>query len=131
MEVEDTLNDVFRELDDSIHVPTDGTEDYDYANEVVASAEAEFRGIINAEKERLKEKSALEEKLKLLRSSLKKAKNVKNHRKVDINKKIAEHRKSLKAQISLAKDRLYELELEEKGSNVNAADLANASLGKN
>jgi hypothetical protein len=119
----------FEEMDASLETPTDGTENYDYAEEIVASAEAEFRGILNSEKERLAEKTALETKLKTLQISLKKTKNVKNHRKTDVNKKMAERRKEFKAQISEVKDRLYELELEKKGSSVNSADLASTTLG--
>jgi DNA gyrase/topoisomerase IV subunit B len=101
---------------------------YDYGQKVIDEIENEYKGLGSAKAEREKEKSMINEQIKTLQVKLRKMKNVKNHRRININTDIASKRKAIKTQIETLKDRLYDITEEEKGSTVTSGTLMEPTL---
>lgn len=137
--MEDNIEDIFNEENDKI-VPvvederkedfiTDAPPSGSFGDRILQDIEEDYKGIATKSQERKKERLALEKKLADKQTSLKKCKNVKNHRKTDINTKIAEKRKKLREEITQIKDELYNLALEEKGSQTTSESLVEGTTG--
>jgi predicted nuclease with TOPRIM domain len=94
-----------------------------YGDRILAEIEEEFKGMKNAITEREKEKATLLERLKSLTSKLKKTKNIKGVSHSDLNVERSKKRGLIRKEINDVKDRLAEIEMEEKGSKTSSADL--------
>lgn len=101
---------------------------YDYGQKVIDEIENEYKGLGTAKVEREREKAKITDQLKTLQVKLRKMKNVKNHRKANINADIASKRKAIKIQIESLKDRLYDINEEEKGAEVTSGTLMESTL---
>ena len=102
-----------------------------YADKVIRDIENEYKGIGTARMERQKEKKELQDRLKETTKKLKNVKNVKNHKLVNINAKAAELRKKLREEIKEIKDRLYDIDIEEKGSEVSSSKMVDTTIQEN
>jgi len=98
-----------------------------YADRIVEEVKAEFEGRATAFKEREDEKRTLTERLTQLKAKLNKTKNVKNTSKIALNAEIAKKRGVMRKEIEEIKDRLYNIELEEKGSSMTSESLMKAA----
>lgn len=116
---------IFDELDATV-VELD--KPYDHSETVVERIEAEYRQIPDAIRERELEKSTLTREMETLKRKIKSTKNVRNHRMVVANTAKSTARKEMKDRIEKIKDRLYEIELEEKGSNITSQNMVDATL---
>jgi hypothetical protein len=101
---------------------------YDHGEEVLKNLEQSYKGEIGVHEQRQKEKEMLEKELKETKTKLKKAKNVKNHKKTEVNTRIAAKRKLYKGRITEIKDKLYNIDLEEKGSKISSSDLVDTTI---
>lgn len=101
---------------------------YDYAESIIAKIEDEYKNMPSVDVERKKEREGLIKKITELTKSLNKCKNVKNHRKTQINQTLAEKRKKIKTEIEKVKDALHQISVEEKGANVSSQRLVDATL---
>ncbi|HMP28008.1 MAG TPA: hypothetical protein PKD85_00315 [Saprospiraceae bacterium] len=124
------LNTLFESASNNILDQNDETH-YDYGDEVLKNLEQTYKGEVGVHEQRQTEKVALEKELKETKSKLNKAKNIKNHRKTTINTKIAENRKLYKNRITEIKDLLYNIDLEEKGSQISSSDLVDTTIKEN
>ena len=120
--VDQEVDDLFRNIEDE-HYP----KPYNYAEQVLEKIETEYRQPKIELDEREKEKKELGQKLEELKKKLNKTKNVKNTRKTAINKTQSNKRRVLKAEIEKVKDKLYQIGIEEQGSNITSSDLVNRS----
>jgi chromosome segregation ATPase len=118
---------IFDELDATV-VELD--KPYDHSETVVERIEAEYRQIPDAIRERELEKSTLTKEMETLKRKIKSTKNVRNHRMVVANTAKSTARKEMKDRIEKIKDRLYEIELEEKGSGITSQNMVDATLKK-
>lgn len=121
----DEFSDIFEDLQDQLV-----EKPYDYAEEVMKSIESEYKAPQKALSERDQEKRDLSLKLGELKKKLNQTRNVRNPKKVAINQSLSEKRKGLKADIEKIKDRLHQIELEEKGSGVTSKTLTDATINQ-
>jgi len=86
------------------------------AETIIENVETEFKSSMGSEEHisRQKEREELKKKIQRYSSSLKKYKNVRNHRAVNANKQRNESRNKLKLKIEMCKMRLKEIDIEEK-----------------
>ena len=98
-----------------------------YADRIVEEVKAEFEGRATIIKEREDEKRTLSERLVQLKARLNKTKNVKNPSKIALNAEIAKKRAAMRKEIEEIKDKLYNIELEEKGSSMTSENIVNAA----
>jgi hypothetical protein len=101
---------------------------YSYAEEVVNSIEQTYRQPKEIANERDREKNELTLKIGELKKKLNQTRNVRNPRKTSINQSLADKRKKLRAEIETIKDRLYQIDVEEKGSGMTSKDLVDATI---
>jgi len=101
------LEDMFKEL----NAPPPS-----YGDRILAEIEDEFKGMKSASLEREKEKNELLDRLNSLKTKLKKTKNIKGVSHSNLNVGISKKRGLIKKEISDVKDKLTEIEMEEKGS---------------
>jgi hypothetical protein len=127
------LEELFEEADSQQPVIAEAEEEksYDHGEKILKSLEQEYKGELNTNEQRKNEKLALEKELKETLKKLKNAKNVKNHRKTEINAKISARRKLYKQRITELKDKLYNIDLEEKGSEIASSDLVDTTIKEN
>jgi hypothetical protein len=110
------------------HLENDEEPSFDYGQKIISSIEAEYKGLPDVSIDRVKEKAALSLKLKEKQNKLRNTKNIKNHKKVVQNAQISDIRKKLRAEIEEIKDQIYNIDLEEKGSNITSTNLVDASI---
>lgn len=126
------LEELFEEADSQQPVIVEVEENsYDHGEKILKSLEQEYKGEVNANEQRKNEKLSLEKELKETQKKLKNAKNVKNHRKIEINAKISANRKIYKQRITELKDLIYNIDLEEKGSEIASSDLVDTTIKEN
>lgn len=99
---------------------------YSIAERIEEEVRTELHDIATANKEREEEKRSLVDKLAQLKIRLNKTKNVKNPSKITLNAEISKKRAVLRKEIEEIKDKLYNIELEEKGSNITSEKLMSA-----
>lgn len=95
---------------------------YNYADEIMESLEKEYLLPQTMMNEREMEKKELNLKMGTLKRKLHQNKNIKNSRS-PANRTRADNRKKIREKIERIKDRLYEIQLEEQGSNISSKDL--------
>ena len=96
------------------------TEPRSFADSIIEDNERRFCAGSDLEKE----KKECRDQIAALKKKLRSYHNVKNHRKVDMNAKMAQHRKEIRAQILAVSTRLEELGMEEEGAQVSATKLS-------
>lgn len=116
------LEDLFNE--ENAKIPETFEKTKSFADGIIEQIENEYLGNL---KDPIKEKRDLEIKLKKLKISMKNCKNIKNHKRTDINSKMALKRKLYKEEITKIKDKLYELYLEDKGSQLSSDNIIEKS----
>ena len=100
----------------------------DYGEKIAADMESSFQNMPNIAQERKDEREHLTTKLADLGKQLRSIKNIKNHKMRHLNAKNAERRARIRAQIEQVKQELFDLELEEKGSQVTSTSLVDATV---
>lgn len=120
------VDDMFKEIEDEYT-----EKPYSYAEEVMKNIEQEYRQPQMVLSEREKEKADLNLKIGSLKRRLHQLKNVKNPRKTAINQTMSERRKLVKDEIERAKDRLHQIDMEEKGSEVTSKNLVDSTINQN
>ena len=117
------MDDLFDEIDRNLT-----EKPYDYAEQVMEKIENDYRQPGIEVNEREKEKAELKLKLGELKRKLHQSKNIKNVRKTEINKALADKRKQIKAEMEILKDRLYQIDIEEKGADVSSQKLVDSTV---
>jgi len=89
-----------------------------YAEEAIDKAELEYKSMGSATETRVTEKEKLNAELKQLNTKLRSTKNVRNVRVASSNSSnMSSIRMTIKKRIEAIKDRLYDIEIEEKGGD--------------
>ena len=101
-----------------------------YASRVVDDAEEEFLKLSTIEEEREKDRLEIAAQLKALKTKLRNAKNIRNHKKTDVNKSLSDKRKRIKQEIALLELKLEDLKMEKAGSEVTTDKLLSPSNEK-
>jgi chromosome segregation ATPase len=117
------FNDMFREVERS-----HSEKPYSYADQVMENIEKEYKQPQQELNEREKEKKALHLKMGELKRRLRQSKNIRNVSKASINQTLAQKRQQIRAEMEKIKDRLYQIEIEEKGMGVSSKDLTDSTL---
>ena len=122
---QDELNTIFGE-----EVSKYADKKYSYADELIEKVETEYKNMGAATTTRQSEKKDLTKKLATLTAQLKKIKNSKNVRVASSNSSgLSAKRLAIKKEIEKTKDRLYEIEIEEKGADIGSVDVTNSGSG--
>lgn len=122
------IGDLFKIAQNDQPVIEETNEPIDYGQKVMDAIENEYKNLPNVDTERKVEKALLEKQMKELTIKLRKTKNTKNHRRVIQNTAAATKRKEIKAKIEELKDQIYNIDLEDKGSNITSTNLTDASI---
>lgn len=105
------INDLFGELETLNTSPVKTL-----ADKIVEAAEAEFKGYSEEAESRQNEKDLLNKRIKKLQSTIKKNKNVRNHKLRHVNAERSKKRAECKKEIEFCNMRLREISMEEGGT---------------
>jgi septal ring factor EnvC (AmiA/AmiB activator) len=94
------------------------------SSDIISKIEAEYKNlsmVTEEQQSRNIEKDALRRQIKKLETEVSRRRNVKNHRRTTVNDSIAEKRKTLRAEIEILRNKLGEIEDEERSARASLA----------